>query len=402
MIQSSKARQIILDACPQLGTESSDLASALGRIVAKDVVAHEDIPAGDNSGMDGYAVRSDDTSSPNGQVVLNLVGEVRAGAVYRDEVRAGESVKIMTGAPIPRGTDAVVEREQVEESDGRVTLKIPVLRGRHIRKRGEDIQAGKLVLEKGRRLRPYEMGVLASLGIEKISVHRRPEVALLTTGDELTPVGNDPAPGQVRDSNAVTLAAQIFECGGKVISLDPCGDDEVRLEEALRRGLSSDALISTGGVSVGDYDLVLRVLERIGVRIQFWGLNIKPGKPFAFGLHLQADRVVPVFALPGNPVSAAVTFLQFVRPGLMKMQGATPRETLSLYARLEGKIHKADGKRHFLRGIVGNESGQLVVRLTDTQSSGALTSLLQANCFIIVPEETREIKHGDLAEIELL
>jgi len=402
MLLSDQAKEIISRSCPIMGTEITSLSSSLGRALAEDIVAREDVPTFDNSGMDGYALRTSDDAAHMDGISLKIVGEVAAGDVYPGVVGDGEAVKVMTGAPIPTGADAVIEQEQVKEENGKLRVSGPVERGCNIRSRGEDIRSGDRLLERGKRLRPFELGVLASLGISEVSVYARPEVAILTMGNELVPIDQAPGPGQIRNSNAVTLQALVHECGAKAILFDPCKDDEDHLREALEAGLLSDVLISSGGVSVGEYDLVLNVLKSIGVKILFWRVNIKPGKPVAFGLFEGRGRAVPVFALPGNSVSTAVTFIEYVRPALLRMMGATGWEPLRLMAELKGEIRKNDGKRQFLRGILRNESGRLIVQSTGSQGSAVMTSFLKANCLIIVPEEVREVTEGNMVEIKLL
>ncbi|HEY5615966.1 MAG TPA: gephyrin-like molybdotransferase Glp [Bacteroidota bacterium] len=401
-----EAREIILSSVAVQTVEHVPLLQAHQRTLAVDQVASEDVPSFDNTSMDGYAVLSSDTAkaSESSPVKLRLAGEVSAGTTYSGTLNSGDVVRIMTGAPIPRGADAVVEQEAVGARNGSVEVGTPVQPGRNIRKRGEDIRAGSVVLQHGTFLQASHLGALASIGVTTVPVYRKPSVAFLTTGNELVEVGKTPAQGQIRNSNAHSLWGLIQEAGAEPVNLGVARDNETELREKLRGGLNHDVLVTSGGVSVGTYDYVMQTLEQLGVRRQFWKVNIKPGMPLFYGTYHDAERKrdIPVFGLPGNPVSTMVTFLQFVRPALYKMTGREGNSVLRLTATLEQDIRKKDTKRHFVRGIVRNERGGLVVAATGTQSSGALTSMAKANCFIIIPEDTLEIKAGEEAEIELL
>lgn len=405
MVRASEARRIILETISPGSQEYCELEESYGRILAESVIAPHDVPGFDNSSMDGYAVRSNDlgqagSSSP---VHLTLQDEVSAGAVPDDELRERSAIRIMTGAPVPPGSDAVVEQELTEAKNGTVTVFSSVQSGRNIRARGDDIRAGTEVLQKGWQLTSARVGVLASLGITRLAVHRTPKVAVLTTGNELVPANTVPGPGQIRNSNAFSLTGLVRESGCHPVDLGIAKDDIAGLRAKIREGLRNDALITSGGVSVGKHDYVLQALESEGVEVRFWKVNIKPGKPFAYGIKRNSHGIpVPVFALPGNPVSSVVTFLQFVRYGLEKLKGNREFTPLRLTALLGEEIQKTDEKRHFMRGRVRNENGQLTVFTTGTQSSGVLTSLSQANCLLVVPEEARTLRVGSPVEIELL
>ena len=406
MLSFQDARRAILQTVPTMSTESAVLREAYHRILAADVVAGMDLPPFDNSSMDGYAIRSSDTANATGgnRMRLNIAGEVSAGQISRRELQPGTAVRIMTGAPIPEGADAVIEQELVDLRNGVIELHTRVAEGRNVRRRGEETQKGEIVLRKGTRLTPACVGVLASLGITHVELHVRPSVALLTTGSEIVGVEEPLAPGKIRNSNAYTLWGLVVESGGNPVDLGKAGDDEEEIRSKIELGLQNDVLVTSGGVSVGKHDLVLHVLKELGVAIQFWKVNIKPGMPMAFGLYRSAQsRIVPVFALPGNPVSTMVTFLQFVRPALTRMSGGVDdKPSLKLSAKLEHDIPKTDEKRHFSRGIVRNVQGNLFVRTTGSQSSGMLSSLVIANCLIVIPEERKDLKAGDEVEIELL
>ena len=407
MLSASEARKTILESLPDLPTESVDLRGALHRALAVDVIAETDIPPFNNSAMDGFAIRSQETSgaSVSQPTHLRLAGVVRAGDAGSVPLQPSTAVRIMTGAIVPPGADAVVEQELAALENGLVEITTPVQRGRHIRRSGEDIPKGATVLRKGTLLRAASLGVLASLGIARVEVFRKPKVAVLTGGDEVVDVEEPLQPGKIRNSNAYTLYGLLREDSCDPLDLGIARDEEMQLRTRISRGLACDVLITSGGVSVGEHDFVLKILRELGVQIKFWKVNIKPGMPLAFGIYKlpASDARTLVFALPGNPVSTMVTYLQFVRPALRTMTGGLQAsQPLRLVAKLEQDVIKRDGKRHFARGFLRNEKGQLFVRLTGSQSSGVLTSLVEANCLVIIPEELAEIKGGSDVEIELL
>lgn len=395
-----------MDALTPLSVVSCPLDECGGRVLSGDVLAPHDVPLFDNSGMDGFAVRSADVNAAadGSSVLLNVVGEIPAGKPASSALKPGTAMRIMTGAPVPAGADAVVEQELAQSRNGNVRIPGGIASGRNIRRRGEDVRAGTTVLHKGTRLGPAAVGVLASLGITSVETHRRPSVAVLPTGNELVDVSEQPGPGQIRNSNAWTLAGLLRESHAEPVILERVPDSKDALSAAIRKALAHDAVITTGGISVGAYDLVLETLKAEGVEIDFWKINIKPGMPVAFGTKRSASRPpVPVFALPGNPVSAMVTFLQFVRPGLERLSGVDrPALPLRLRAVLGEDVRKKDEKRHFVRGIVANDGDRLIVRPSGSQSSGVLTSMVAANCLIILPEQAKDPKAGDPVDIELL
>lgn len=397
MTTASEARSIIRASVQPVGTVTVSLADSLGRILAEDIIAGEDIPPFNNSAMDGFALRAGDVAqAPH---TLDLIGEVAAGSVARKPVSHGQAMAIMTGAPIPEGADAVVQQEWTEPSgDARVTVLRPVEPGHNVRAAGADISKGALVLAAGRRLRPQEAGALASLGKRFIPVYRPPAVAILATGDEIVPVESSIGKGQIRNSNAEMLAALVRENGGEPALLGIAKDDRADLTRKISQGLASDMLVTTGGVSVGKFDLVIGVLKELGVDIKFWKVNIKPGMPLVFGCH----GTKPVFGLPGNPVSTMVTFLEFVKPALRKLSGSRETGSLVVRAVLEHDIAKTDGKRHFVRGVVRMNDNRWTVRSAGSQVSNVLTSLVNANCLIVLPEDTERIRAGEEVEIELL
>ncbi|HWP81901.1 MAG TPA: gephyrin-like molybdotransferase Glp [Bacteroidota bacterium] len=400
-IPANEGLRIILSNLPLLPVETRKLLDAHSAVLAKDIIATHDVPPYDCSSMDGFALRAADTrEAVRVPVSLNVVGELAAGDSGNFIVQPQTAVRIMTGASIPEGSDAVLEQELVTIRNGSILLNSAVASGRNIRRKGEDIRVGDCVLKKGTLLRAFHLGVIASQGIQEVEVFRTPNVSILTTGNELADVDEK---GNVRrDSNRYSLWGLVRECSGKPILLNRARDNEQELQEKIQDGLRHDVLITTGGVSVGKYDFVLNVLEEIGVEIKFWKLRIKPGMPIAFGVYADRGRRVPVFALPGNPVSAGITFLEFVKPGLQAMQGRQPDPPVALWAISEQGIPKKDSKRHFLRGVVRNHNGEFVVRTTGNQSSGVLTSMIEANCLIVLPEDSGPIEQGTKVEIHLL
>ncbi len=398
MLSAQEALEIILTSLRPIEREVVDLHDAHGRVLAEDIITRENVPGFDNSSMDGYAVRAVDVSTP--PVVLSIVDEVSAGKTSSHELKQGEAIRIMTGGQVPSGAEAVIQVEWTEAEDDRhVRVLRPVTVGQNIRRAGEDIQEGEKGLTCGRELRAAEIGVLASIGCESVPVYRKPRVAVLATGNELTEVGQPLRPGKIRNSNSFTLSNLIMESGGIPIDLGIARDNREEIRDKLLQGLESDLLVSSGGVSVGEYDLVQEVMEEIGVEVRFWKVNIKPGMPLLFGMH----KHKPVFGLPGNPVSTMVTFLKFVKPALRKMLGILKLEKeLRLRAELVHDVRKTDGKRHFVRGILETRNGALKVSTTGSQSSGVLTSLVKANCLIVLPEESQSFKKGDTVEVELL
>jgi molybdopterin molybdotransferase len=404
MISFREAQELIAHHCQPLSSETVPIFEAHHRVLAEDVVAECSLPPFDNSSMDGFAFRSSDTQgyAADGLVRLRLAGEVSAGTVQHDPVAPGTAVRVMTGAPLPPGADTILEQELVQVVNGSIRFSGPVLAGRNIRRVGDDIQRGEAILKRGERLCAAHLGVLASIGRKELRVVRRPTVAIVTTGNELVEIDEPLRPGKIRNSNLYSLWGLVKEQGAQPILLPTTSDDERALTEVLTIGLQSDVLLTSGGVSVGKYDLVLKALEKMGVEIVFWKVNIKPGMPVAFGISRQRERTTRVFALPGNPVSTMVTFFQFARPALTRLEGEEIKKFLTLRAILDQDIEKKDAKRHFSRGVARNENGKIFVRTTGSQNSGVLTSMVAANCLIILPEDVRTLKKGDEVQIEML
>ncbi len=398
MINAREAIATILDCVRPLEAITISLEQSLGRVLAEDIVSLENIPPFDNAGMDGFAVRSEDIKSIPSK--LNIVGEIPAGSIAMKSIGGGEAMSIMTGAKIPEGATAVVQVEWTEKIDDmHVSILHRVEAGHNIRKAGLDVQKGSVLLSTGQRLRPQHVGLLASAGKRFFEVYRPAEVAILATGNELVELDKPLTEGKIRNSNAYALLALVTEAGCEPLNLGVAKDDHEKIRKKVIEGLAADVLITSGGVSVGKYDLVMDIMKEVGVEIKFWKVNIKPGMPLVFGLY----KGKPVFGLPGNPVSTVITFLKFVKPALLKMTGHQhPEEALKLRAILESELTKSDGKRHFVRGILESRNGSMIVRTAGSQVSNILTSVAKANCLIILPEELQVARVGEEVELELL
>jgi len=394
VLSVEEAREHILDQVSTLGSERVPILQALGRVLAEDVCATENIPPHTNSAMDGYAVRHQDLigSAPR----LRVIGSVPAGSIWKGSLEAGQALRIMTGAPLPPGADTVVRFEDTRlEEEHVIILKSPS-RGRNVRSAGEDVRAGQRVLERGQVLRPQEIGMLAALGRPTVAVYRRPRVALLATGDEVVGIEATLAPGKIRNSNSYSNAAQALQAGGEPLVLEETPDEANALVHRLRQALElgADLIVSSGGVSVGDFDLVKEVLKSEG-EIDFWWVNMKPGKPMAFGtLH-----GVPLLALPGNPVAAMISFLLFARPAILKMLGYRRWDLPMTRAKLAQEIARKDGRRHYLRVRLVPEGDSLVAYLTGDQGSGILSSMVKADGLAIIPETVQTLPAGSVVQV---
>ncbi len=400
MISVEEALNRILTRIPVLGLEKVDIISSLGRVIGEDILAPRDIPPLDNSAMDGYAVRSADIkgASRENPISLMVIEELPAGALPQRAPTKGEAVRIMTGAPIPPGADTVVMVEDTEKAGQQVRVFQGVPPGENMRRAGEDVKKGDRVISKGSVIRAAEVGMLASVGRASVYVHQRPVVAILCTGDELVDVDEGIADHKIVSSNSYTLSAQVMECGALPLQLGIAKDTPEEIEEKLRQGLRADLILSSAGVSVGDYDLVKDVLGGIGFQMEFWGVAMRPGQPLAFG----TIRKKPTFGLPGNPVSSMVSFEQFVRPSLLKMMGHKNLFRPVVKAILKENIIKKPGRRHFMRARVSLEEDRYVVTTTGPQGSGILNSMVEANSLLIVPEEETEIKAGEKVQVLIL
>ena len=400
MISVEEALKKILFRIHPLGLEKVSILEALGRVIGEDIFATGDIPPWDNSGMDGYAVRWEDVQdvSPDQPSRLEVIGDLPAGFVSSNVLRKGQAIRIMTGAPIPEVADTVVPVEDTEK-DGVFVLILKVSgRGDCIRKAGEDVKRGDRVVSSGDLIRPAEVGMLASLGRSFVSVFQRPQVAILCTGEELVDVDEALGGARIVSSNSYSLAAQVRDCGAVPIQLGIAKDRREDIEKKIRQGLRADVLISSAGISVGDYDFVRDVLKDLGMEMVFWKVAMKPGKPLVFGTIGRS----PVFGLPGNPVSSMVSFEQFVRPSLLKMMGHRKLFRPVIEAILKEDIHKEPGRRHFIRGFVSFERDHYSATTTGDQGSGILKSMVKANGLVVVPEDREWVKAGERVKVQLL
>ena len=408
MLSVSDARARILNFFEPVDITSLPIAHVAGRILARGITASSDLPFFDNSSVDGFALRTSDVAGADhaSPRFLDVVADIRAGIYSNILVEAGQCVRIMTGAPLPRGADAVV---MVEDTDFHVRLtgtpaplKVavykPVQTGENIRHRGDDLRAGDKVLTAGTRLRAQEVGLLAMLGMAEVPVYRSLKLALLSSGDELLPVEVPLTPGKIHDANSYILAALSENMGVELIRLGVARDAESDIRSRLKRAVDekADIIISSAGVSVGAFDYVKSVVETDG-ELDFWKVDIRPGKPLAFGKY----HGIPFFGLPGNPVSAFVSFEIFVRPALEKASGHTPRSHPAQKAFLTEPV-ESDGRQSFLRAVVTEERGRLVARLTGHQGSGNIFSLVQANALLIVPSGVKSLPANSEAEIWLI
>ena len=413
MITVEQALDKILSYVTVLEDGESPILDSLGQLLAEDVYSDINVPPLDNSAMDGYAVRSEDIRGASEQSprLLRVIETVPAGSIGRCGVELGTAVRIMTGAPVPEGADSVVMFEDTDETQrqGR-PAEIGILRevepGLNIRRAGEDIAKGSMVLSTGTVLRPSEVGVLASLGQKTARVIRRPVVAILATGDELVDLGKPLPAGKIYNSNTYGLAALVQRYGGIPKILGIARDSEDSVVAGLRRGLDADMLITTGGVSAGDYDLVKDVLAKQG-EIAFWTVRMKPGKPLAFGTIKGETRTggaksIPHLGLPGNPVSSMITFELFARPAMFKMMGKKSWAKPIIEAVAEDSVVNRDRRRIFTRVMVEKRDGQYFARLTGPQGSGILTSMASANGLMIIPEDRAEIEPGNVVEVMML
>lgn len=396
MVSYDEALRTILENVAPVGSEQLPLSEAVGLVLAEAVTTPWDLPLWDNSAMDGYAVRTEDCARPCCK--LRVTGYLPAGASAEGiSVAPGCAVKIMTGAPLPAGADAVVPVEETEETSGeQVAIGAAVKHGQHIRRQGEDIRRGEVLLQDGTVLRPAEISLLASCGKPLVNVQRRPVVAILSTGDELVEPGTPPGPAQLINSNSIALAAAVREAGAVPRMLGIARDNRLSHLEKLRAGLAADALITSAGVSAGDRDLVRAVLEELGVKFLFWKVAIKPGKPTAFGIF----EGKPVFCLPGNPVSSLVTFETFVRPALLKMLGHRKLLRPTLLATLREPL-KGGSRLQFLRVALKQEDGRWFVQSAGNQETGILRTSLLADGLAKVPANS-VYEAGDEITVQLL
>ncbi len=397
MISFKEAREKVLSVVGTLSAEACPLADLSGRILAQDIASAFDIPPRDNSAMDGFAVRFEDIRTL--PVNLEVTEDLPAGKVASKTVGKGQAIRIMTGAQIPDGADCVVpvENSKNQNTKSQIIIERSVKLGENIRRRGEDVRAGELLIAKGARLRPQEVGLIASLGMTEALVSKKPVVGILSSGNEIVPPGGKLGPGQIYDANRYSVSAQARSANASVRDYGIVRDDLGRIMAALEKAADEcDLLLTSGGVSVGDYDLMKQALGKLG-QMNFWQVAQKPGKPMAYG-HINNK---PVLGLPGNPVSSMVVFGQYVRPLLLKMQGASSIFNEQLTAICDQEIVKPAGRREFMRAAIKWREGCYHANLTGAQGSGILTSMVRANGLLILPEKAVHIMPGDTVTVEL-
>jgi molybdopterin molybdotransferase len=415
MLSVEEARSRILEMFQPLESERKSILEALGQVLAEDVSSPMFIPPLANSAMDGYAVQSSDITgaTPDTPKSLRVIGQVAAGQLPQNEVVPGTAVRIMTGGPIPPGADTVVPFEDTDEYDlkssgmglsdiAEIKVNIGASEGSNVRPAGQDISKGQTVLKKGMLLRPSEIGVLASVGRDMVEVVRRPVVAVIATGDELMEPGGPIAPGKIYDSNSYSVTAAVLRYGGVPRFLGIARDNLESMNAKLEEGLDADLLLTSAGVSRGDYDIVKDLLASRG-KVAFWSVRMRPAKPLAFGVFPRpGGRQVPHVGLPGNPVSALVAFEELVRPAILRMLGRTDLEKPTIRAELEEDVVNTDGRRVFARVVVTRRNGRYYACLTGDQGSGVLTSMALANGLAICPEDVPRMKAGEEVDVQML
>jgi molybdopterin molybdotransferase len=400
MLSVAEARDFVLKSIREVDVRALPILGALGLTLGQDIVASDNIPPFDNSAMDGYAVKEEDirTASRDKPASLKVVGDLPAGKAPGGALGGGEAVRIMTGAPIPEGADTVVPVEMTEPDGERVLVMEYLSTGANVRRAGEDVKAGRTVLRTGTLIGPPELGMLASLGHAEVSCYRRAVAGIISTGDELLPVDSELAPGKIRDSNSYTVYAMVKEAGAEPLRLGIVGDQAEALEKAILDNVDRvDLFVTSGGVSVGDYDMVKDVLDKVG-EMNFWKVAMRPGKPQAFG-HVKGK---PLFGLPGNPVSVMVSFEQFVRPALLKMMGRRDLFRPRVDAVLDTPLGRKKGRAEFIRVIVEWRDGCYHARVTGPQGSGILTSMVAGNALAVLPADAGRVEAGELVQVELL
>jgi molybdopterin molybdotransferase len=400
MVEVGEALARVLAELPALEGEMVALPASRGRVLRQEVRSPRDVPPFRNSAMDGFAVRAADIAgaSSDRPAVLAVAETVAAGSVARRPLEAGRAIRIMTGAPVPDGADTVVRVEDTDPGDDAVAVRVAVPEGANVRHPGEDVRRGDVVLEPGRAIRPADIGVLASIGVAVLRVARRPRVAIIATGDELVELGQPLGPGQIVNSNAYTLAAAVEDLGGEAVVLGIVPDRPEALRSAFARGLRADILLSTGGVSVGNFDFVRTILAELGYRESFWKVAQKPGKPLSFGHCGQT----PVFGLPGNPVSALVCFYVYVAPAIRAMMGSRDVHLPIVAATLAAEVSSVESLTEFVRCVLEGPLDDLRARSTGSQSSGVLRSLSIGDGLVICGKGTSALAAGAVVPVMLL
>jgi len=373
-----------------------EIRSSLGRFLAEDILSKINVPSHTNSAMDGYAINGNDIPT-NAAATLNVTCTVLAGQPFNGKINSGECARIMTGGMMPEGTDTVIMQEDVERNNDIITIQACHRKGQNVRQAGEDLAIGQVILEKGHKIMPAELGVLASLGLSEIKVHRRLRVAFFSTGDELRSIGESLGDGEIYDSNRYSLYGMLSRLGVDIIDMGVIADRREDIQSAfIAAAENADVVITSGGVSVGEADFVKETLDELG-EVKFWKIAMKPGRPLAFGKIKNAA----FFGLPGNPVAVMVTFYQFVQNALLIMAGANIKPRLQLRLPSNSSFKKAPGRTTFIRGIISNDKdGKMTVCSTGQQGSGILNSMAQANCFIVLGHDDGPVNKGDIVTVE--
>jgi molybdopterin molybdotransferase len=418
MLSVEEALQKILAEVNVLEAETGPIMETLGQVIAEDIISDINVPPLNNSAMDGFAVRSEDTrgASKKTPITLKVTDTVLAGGIAKKEVIPGMAIRIMTGAPIPSGADSVIQFEDTDDPKnkdtasnqraGQVSIYAETKPGQNVRLAGEDIAKGNTILRKGTVIRPSEMGLMASMGRSRVKVIKRPVVAIFSTGDELIEVDKPLPEGKIHDSNAYSIAGLVKRYGGIPKMLGIAYDNEKDLVKKLEQAHDADMLLTTGGVSMGDYDMVKDILARDGEMV-FWKVRVKPGKPLAFGKIKGKDKngkvkSIPHLGLPGNATSCMVSFELFVRPALLKMMGKQNLAKPSIDVIIEDTIENDAGRRIYDRAIIEKRDGNYYARLTGPQGSGILSSMSLANGLVVIPEETARVNKGDTVQALML
>lgn len=400
MINVPEAKSLVIKHTKLLTPVEVSLWEARGLVLAQDVKSDMNIPPLTNSAMDGYAVRAEDqkNASSDRPAMLELIGEVKAGEVFKGKVGKGQTVRIMTGAPLPKGADSVVRQEDTREEGRLVSIYVPVKKGDNVRYAGEDIRKGEIVARKGEVLTPALIGVVASAGPAKIKVYPRPIVVTFATGDEVVDAGIKPAPGQIRSSNSYTIYHQMAQVGAIPMNLGIAKDTPKAVETKIKQAMKkAHIIVTSGGISVGKYDYVELALAKLGFKTIFYKVKQRPGQPMSFG----KIGDILVFALPGNPVSSMVCAIQYVRTAIRKMMGFTDLDLPEVEAELEEDIKLKEERTYFLRGILRKEEGKFFVRTTGPQGSGILKSMAKGNCLIVLPPTETKVRRGNKVRVQI-
>jgi molybdopterin molybdotransferase len=400
MITVEQALETILGQVRVLGTERVDILRARGRVLAQDIVSGLDVPPLDNSAMDGYAVRHADvaTASAEKPALLKIMGDLPAGYTSKDILQPGQTLRIMTGAPLPPGADTVIMQENTSSDAATVSILQSEKRGTNVRYAGEDIKKDAVLFQAGTLVRPAHIGIMASIKRAMVSVYQRPRVAILSTGDELVDIDEDMGPGKIVTSNSYSLASLVEDAGGTAIMLGIARDTKEALRSRMLEGLHADIIISSGGVSVGDYDFVKDVLQELGADMKFWKVQMRPGQPLAFGI----IGGKPAFGLPGNPVSAMVSFEQFVRPAMRKMSGHARIFRTVIEAIARENVKGREGRKFFLRCRLAQKDEQWHATTTGEQGSGILMSMAAASGLMVIPADVSGVSAGDRVKVQVL